>query len=455
MVGVGILCFILAMIAAAHAFRLAAPSARMPMCVYLVSYSLTTVVGAFYFGVYGIDSVDSLGYGLATTCLLPLGTMPYWCILFAPFFIPPYTLIALQTVAMKKHSVFQRLAGRRDDIHWLWFLILFLVLTGYCFWQLIQTDYMFSPLAWLHADTDYVAMVTLRTDMVGSMGTIFYGLIYICLPTFSLSALYQCVHKRAIAWHLLFAWSLVVIAFLNVAIMLKALLIIFGIIIGLGFFELKQIRLSSFCVNGGVLLVILTTLQALVVDGWQTIDSVKLILFRMACSFPYYLSLYPDPLPHPGVDLGLHIVGLAAPPRMSVDVFNIMYPTVDWVQGNTPAPAHVMAYSEAGYAYSVCCLFMIGIVIYLSSVAKRKVRGPLSFALYIQSLVCLYYCTQVSLREALVSCYGFCWAVFGVTLMYLVNTYLHVSSDGRVSATFRTNPQNALPHRPPMSEAKT
>jgi hypothetical protein len=455
MVAAGILCFVLAMIAAAHAFRLADPSARMPMCVYLVSYSLTTVVGAFYFGVYGIDSVDSLGYGLATTCLLPLGNMAYWCILFAPFVIPPYTLIALQTLAMNKHSVFQRFAGRRDDIHWLWFLILFLVLTGYCFWQLIQTDYIFSPLAWLHADTDYVAMVTLRTDMFGSMGTVFYGLIYICLPTFSLSALYQCVHKRTIAWRLLFALSLVVIAFLNVAIMLKGLLIIFGIFIALGFFELKQIRLSSFCVNGGVLLVILTTLQALVVDGWQIIDSVKLIFFRMACSFPYYLSLYPDPLPHPGVDLGLHIVGLAGPPRMSVDVFNNMYPSVDWVQGNTPAPAHVMAYSEAGYLYSVGCLFIIGIVIYLSSVAKRNVRGPLSFALHIQLLVCLYYCTQISLREALVSCFGFCWAVIGLSLLYLVNGYLNVSSGGKMPATLRTNATNSLPHGPLMAETKT
>jgi hypothetical protein len=236
--------------------------------------------------------------------------------------------------------------------------------------------------------------------------------------------------------------------------MLKGLLIVFGIFVGLGFFELKKIRLSSFCVNGGVLLVILTTLQALVVDGWQTIDSVKLIFFRMACSFPYYLSLYPDPFPHPGMDLGLHIVGLAAPPRMSVDVCNMMYPAVDWVQGNAPAPAHVMAYSEAGYIYSVCCLIMIGVVIYLSSVAKRNVRGPLSFALYVQSLVCLYYCTQVSLREALVSCYGFCWAVIAVSLLYLVNGYLNVSSGRQVPATLRTNATNMVRQDSAMAETK-
>jgi hypothetical protein len=453
MVVVGVICFGVAMIAAAHAYRLADPSARMPMCVYLASYFLTTVVGASYFGVYGIDSVDSLGYSLTTTYLLPLGNVVYWCVLFAPFVIPPYTMIALQHLGRNKHSVVQRTAGRGDDIHGLGFLIVFFLLTGYCFWQLIQTGYISSPLAWLHPDTDYVGMITLRAEMFGSMGTVFYGLIYICLPTFALSALYQCVYKRTFAWWLLFAFTLLVIAFLNVAIMLKGLLIIFGIFITLGLFELKQIRLSSLCVNGGLLLVVLTTLQSLVADGWQTMDSVKLIFFRMACSFPYYLSLYPDPLPHPGPEFGLHILALAPPPRMSVDVFNIMYPTVNWIEGNAPAPAHVMAYSEAGYVYCVCCLVMIGIVIYLSSVAKRNVRGPLSFALYVQLLVCLYYCTQTSFREALVSCFGFCWAVFGLGLLYFVNEYWTLSSSSSIPTPHMTNDTNAIPRDAAMVSA--
>src|SRR5262249_46525153 len=154
-------------------------------------------------------------------------------------------------------------------------------------------------------------------------------------------------------------------------------LLIYLLFLGIGLSELKAIRWASVGLTLGLVLIVLTVLQSFFTANWTMADSAKLVVYRMAASYPYYLSLYPEVIPYCGIDCGLHLLGLAEPKTDALDVWSYMYPRDRWVQGMTPAAAHVRAYAEAGVPYSLAMMVAIGAIIHAISQLRGNARGPI------------------------------------------------------------------------------
>ncbi len=110
------------------------------------------------------------------------------------------------------------------------------------------------------------------------------------------------------------------------ALMQKSPVLLYLVFVGIACVELKVVRWQAL---GGVaagLIIVLTTLQSFMLDDWNYFRSFSLLTFRMAQSFPYYMSVYPELLEYAGVDLGLHLFGIGEVARDNLDVFNYMYP---------------------------------------------------------------------------------------------------------------------------------
>jgi hypothetical protein len=132
-----------------------------------------------------------------------------------------------------------------------------------------------------------------------------------------------------------------------------------------------------------------------------------------------------------------------------------MYPQVTWAQGAAPAAAHVRAYSQAGMPFALVNLAIVGIVIKAAGGLRSRIHGPISFALYLQLLIFLYFVTQTSLREAIISCYGIFWAVIALLpLIFLQPAGMHPA--GTAAATVRSfRPTPPKVDRRTMSRRRT
>lgn len=188
---------------------------------------------------------------------------------------------------------------------------------------------------------------------------------------------------------------------------------------------------------------LLTGLQTLMLESWEFQNSINLILFRMASSFPYYQSIYPELESYAGIETGLHLVGLGTAASDNHTVFNYMYPEVK-TQGAAAAPAHLRAYCQAGYIYAMGTLMLISIPLKAATLAHRHRQSPFAFAVYMGLLIHLYYVMQTSLREALLSCYGFFWVIVSVCCVMMV-----------AQRTARSAVAQAAPRHRPMPSLRT
>jgi hypothetical protein len=408
-------------------WRYADEAVRMPLGVYSGSYLVTTFTGATLIALLGKDFVVSLKYGVDTRALSDMNTPLYWLLLYAPLLIP--CLCILFWSAMPKVASIPIERTSRDHLELFPFLAVFGALAAYCIGSVVAYGFSDNLDKWTLLRGDYISLILLRTEMSRLLGSFFFCTVYIILPCLSFCALYQAAHYRSSTWIGALVTTALTTAMLSVLTVQKGHLLVFVLFLGIGLIELKLVRVLSVVAIISVVLVSLTVMQSYFSDNWDISDSVWLVIFRMALSFPYYVSLFPDTLPHSGIDLGLHLVGMGEPNRDAMDVMDHMYPGVTWVQGYAPAPAHVMAYSQAGVLYAVITLAVVGLLLVGTAALRKRVAGPLSFGLYMQSLVMFYYLTQTSLRESVMSCYGIVWAFVG-----LIPCALLSSKQGYVSA---------------------
>lgn len=210
-----------------------------------------------------------------------------------------------------------------------------------------------------------------------------------------------------------------------IALVSKALILLLLVFTAIALVELGVVSWRLVGIASGSAFVLLAVLQSFYTgDAVSMLDTTRLVVFRMAVSFPYYIASYPSVLPYVGIDFGLGIVGMGRSPQDNLDVFNLMYPSVHYVQGAVAAPAHLRALAQAGPWFAVVTTALIGVTLWGVGRLRRAVRGPISFAIYIQSLVTLYYLTQVSLPEAFESSYGLIWAVACLAPVRLLNEAL-------------------------------
>jgi hypothetical protein len=141
------------------------------------------------------------------------------------------------------------------------------------------------------------------------------------------------------------------------------------------------------------------------------------VIFRMGASFPFYVSIFEDPAERCGIESNW----IPLLPRPSCDiptkVFGRMYPGAIFVQGFSPAAAHVSAYGEVGLMYAISIMALAGFSVGVLGALSTAGQGPFFAVLLAASCVFAYYLTQVPFLGALT--YGHGLAFFVLPLVPL------------------------------------
>jgi len=433
---------------------------RLPYAVFCVFYIVTSGIGGALAGVTNGEILNTLNWGLDIMILQNINTMSYWLILYGPLIVPGITLLLFQDFRVPEHAVDACLKNYRDGLDNSTLLMVFGVFAGYCFGKLAIQGQLGSIFMWSALKSDFLSMMVLRENLMLNLGSIFFGLAYITLPMLSFCALYRLVETRKATWLATFGLLAGTNVLLCMALMQKSPILLYMVFVGIGCVELKVVRWQALGGVAGALMIVLTTLQSFMLDDWDYFRSFNLITFRMAQTFPYYMSVYPDILDFAGIDLGLHLFGIGEAARDNFDVFNYMYPGITWVQGAAPGPSHLRAYAQGGILFAMVTLVLIGFCLKLIVAVRKSINGPASFAFYMSSLAFLYYLTQTSLRESVLSCYGIFWGVVGLIPLMLFNrppaipvehrTGIPISTE-RISPaeSLNSQPRKSLPRRKP------
>ncbi|PSM17077.1 hypothetical protein [Nitratireductor sp. StC3] len=145
--------------------------------------------------------------------------------------------------------------------------------------------------------------------------------------------------------------------------------------------------------------------------AWAAKSTAESVIFRMGSAYPFYVAVFADPRERCGIETN-SLPLLPAPscvlPRK---IFDAMYPSVTWVGGFAPAAAHVSAYGEAGLAYSVLILIVVGLTLGAGSALIATGSGPAFVGIGIAVSLLAYYFTQVPFLGALTYAHGFAFFV--------------------------------------------
>lgn len=411
----------LAAIVTMAVWRYVDPAIRIPYGLYCGFYIVTSGIGGAIAGLTEGAILETLDWGLDLSILQGINTLTYWGILYAPLIVPGISLVLMQDFRLGEYGIEKFLSGYRDRLDCLTLLGVYSVFAAYCFVKLAVQGQLGSIMMWFTLKSDFLSIIILRETLMLSLGSVFFGLVYITLPMLSFCALYRIIETRKVAWVVTFGIMVCSNVVLSMALMQKSPVILYLVFVGVACVELGLIRWQALGGLAALLVMFLTTLQSFMLQDWDYSRSFSLMTFRMAQTFPYYISVYPEILEFAGIDFGQHFIGMGEVARDNLDVFNYMYPDITWVQGAAPGPAHLRAYSQGGVLFSIFTLILIGMSMKLIIAIRRTMNGPASFALYIECLVFLYYLTQTSLRESILSCYGIFWGIVGIIPLILFN----------------------------------
>lgn len=402
-------------------WRFVDSAVRLPYALFCVFYIVTSGVGGAVAAVTNGDILNTLGWGLDLSVLQNINTLSYWSMLYGPLIVPGLILVLFQDFRLPEHGVEACLKNYRDGLDNSTLLMVFGLFAGYCFGKLAIQGQLGSIFMWLTLKSDFLSMMILRENLMQNLGSVFFGLVYITLPMLSFCALYRLIETRWMSWFVTFVLLSTANLVLCMALMQKSPVLLYIVFVGIACVELKLVRWQALGGVAASLLFLLTTLQSFMLDDWDYSRSFNLLAFRMAQSFPYYMSVFPEILDFAGIDLGLHLFGIGEVARDNLDVFNYMYPGITWVQGAAPGPAHLRAYSQGGMLFALFTLVLIGLSFKLIVALRQNINGPATFGIYMSSLTFLYFLTQTSLRESILSCYGIFWGVVGLVPLVLFN----------------------------------
>lgn len=393
---------------------------RFALNVYCISYVVTTAIGA---AIISIDQGGSWwrlsGGGLDTTMLSDYSSPLYFFLLFSPLIVCPVAVVLFERLYLyRQPSRLNMLLKDLDADPWS-FSILLTVLAGYCVLTMYAKGFLRLGNI-TEVQGDYTAAMLLRAQVFGSLGTFFFSQIYVGLPALSHFALFKAFQTRKLAWKILFiipAGTTILLILLTVQ---KGTLLVYFLSLGLGLLVMKRIRIKAGIILGGVAFLFMNAFQIFILGDWGALQSLYLIIFRMANSFPYYVNLFPRVLPYTGVDFGLNMLGLAPGHSENLQVFNYMFSNIYWTQGAAPAPAHVVAYAQAGIWFSSLTLLFIATYLVWLSRLKKITDSPFGYVFFLQGTMGAYYLTQISIPDFIFTSYGLIWTVFVMILLAAV-----------------------------------
>jgi hypothetical protein len=420
------LCFaVLALVVAARVVWVAPQPLQPPLLVYIAFYVITSAVGASVLAFPSVRSVWALMFPGMDQGWLDFGdTFGYWFMIWGPLLIS--CLVALSCYSALRRPAYYVSHYFRARVDVLPTVIVAGLMCAYCIFVLAQHGYLGVSLLSGELTGRYRLNIGLRVDMGQELGTLYFACIYSGIPALALVAFHQTVRRRSYRWGSVFAALSAALVFFYLTALTKANILIYGVELTLAAQALGIVRLRGAFLAAGAGTVVLSGLSFLL-SGTNPLDLLLTgynIVFREASNIPFYLAVFPNQVPFVGVDLGLGGFGIGPTIPINEVVSNFMWPKETYVQGAAPAAAHVMAYAEGGFIWSMLTMVLVGVWLAFTGALRRAASNPVVFSGYIGAVAVCYYLSQVNLVGAFNVSYGYRWWLAALILLLAVQRFM-------------------------------
>ena len=441
-----------------------------------VHLALATLI-FIYLGTTGIGAaIATTGFGRAQLqeffsvspvpfdWLKTLGSPLYWTLLLQPILIVP-------VVALVAERATERLAPSLalPDLP-TWIAVgLASLFAAFCIYKLAEAGGLSAHEAWDRSFC-YQQQITRRVELMQLLGNRFYAFAYSSLPVVAFFLLAKGILQKSRSALFAFAVLSAIIAWLYIAMIMKAPLVIY---VGLCALTVVLCRFTWRSAAVATLIAVplaagiyfgLSALQICPTEhaAWQIKEqpeapaaagnpvaapssapthlaqpSDKIVrfsrnaVFRMASAFPYYVQTFSNPEERCGVELPLALASQRCYPPTKM--FKIIFPSVDYVTGFAPAGATLTAYAELGLFYSFVVAVIVGAIIGFISVFAGT-GDPLRVTIGVALCMFCYYVTQSSLTGSLIHSYGLIWLLLPILIMITASATLSQSRRATLNA---------------------
>lgn len=412
-------------------------SVRLPWLIYTVSYSITTLIGGIIIGMP--EGLSFLGLIYPTLSLNFINiefNFEYWFYLYLPLLLIGSALFLFR----KKSFFFEKKLSiilpqiLPKKLNFLTALLITFAYIAYCSVLLYSNNYLGNVFSYLGGELDYKSTYLLRHKMMEQLagrGCYFYEIVYVGLPFLSWISLFSYFNnKKSLSWGVLFAFQVFFIAYFSLSSIQKAPVLIYMIGFSLSLIVLNKMKFFHFLFYFSMTLIIFLFLQSLYTDELVLILDVAHIIFRVAQSFPFYLSIYPSLEAFQSFNYGLGILGLGTTINDNLVVGAYMESAIDWTDNAAAGSSHLRAYSQGGLFPSLLSLFFVLIFIRICAKLNKLSFGASIHGLIIQAYITLYYMTQTSFRGAIIESYGIFWVFTTLAALYFIQKILKANFRG-------------------------
>lgn len=412
---------------------------HLALFVLVSAYLATTGLGAAIIPTsFGQQQLAAFMYpeSVPFSSLTTMGTPMYWFVLFSIILVVP-------PVALATEASFRRLAPESKSIFiptWIPVVLAGLI-SAFCLYKLAAAGGLTAHEVW-DRGACFEAKMQRRAELFQLLGNRYYSFCYSSLPILGSFLLAKFVLNNDRLAGATFVCISILLAWFDIAMIMKAPLIIYVGVVALTLIICGVGILRTFAMTAPIAVAAYLALSILQFSNHQTASWNKDIggaastgdktfsykafymtraaAFRMAASFPYYLEEFSDPKEKCGVEVPPLLVFL---PRQTcfppTKIFSLMYPSVNYVQGYAPAPSNVSAYAESGIGYSLIAMTLSGMIVGALSFFAHA-RNALSISITVVTCIFSYYLTQVSLTGSILNSYGLLWMVLPLLLVILV-----------------------------------
>jgi hypothetical protein len=404
---------------------------RIPYAIYFIFYIITSLIGGLiiFFSQNNMAFWNAIFFNADSLALPSPLPERYFQLLVAPLLVVPTVVIALRWLfPIPRYDDTITVTFEKDEVTSI--SIISIMGSLYCIVDMLRggvplTGYVLSAGEF----TDYAAKMLARHGAFTKITNVSLAVIYTLLPMTAaiFILLRKFFVKGSVGRRVTTVAFFVIVLFdfyLCTVVYVKGQIVITIIYAAIAISMVGRIRLihmGAFGILGVLLLGLLYyllsysggSLQGGVAARLAILTAFYQVFFRMAIGLPFYASLFPDVLPHPGVALGPTTLGMAPAFAANSAVFNYVAPFTDTaLQGHQPAPAHFSAYAGGGMVPALVCLVLVGIVIYLTGRVGRNVRTALGAGMTVVWCIYIYYATQTDLLAGFWATYGPLWAIF-------------------------------------------
>jgi hypothetical protein len=251
----------------------------------------------------------------------------------------------------------------------------------------------------------YGAVLLIRVDMLEGLPSFFFWAVYSGVPTLCFLSVHL-VHKQrsklAVGTMLFLVCG---ICLLDLLTFLKGPIFVLLLSLVIVLVELRvisaKVALAFPAMLFGVLTLWLASNSYRTDGSYSSLDALLHTLMRMAHAYPYYHTMYPQ------------LMSLKNEVPLN-DLGPLMYASKTLVTPFITGSSHMLGWSTGGWSGAVLSQFLVAALIVFVATLRRYRDDPLFFAVYIEGLVSMYFCSQTSVIECIAGGQGLVWGIVAV-----------------------------------------